>query len=210
MPNPVASEPAKRAPSCSPRCQPWENRTGDNLSPGGATSGQRQGRESTGDALTPPLRGWVICGLTVVPRLRRGLHDRARFAGWERWRRAVEIAMRYVPPFTFLVAPGFSPALPCCAQLCQCRLPNTGSAALPTESGQVPGGATSRNLRWGGAKDGYLFLMGSPAATGAGNPSDRWRSWNQGCRPRGILPELPGGRLSAPRLGQGCNGRSDY
>jgi hypothetical protein len=147
LPNPVASEPAKRAPSCSPRCQPWENRTGDNLSPGGATSGQRQGRESTGDALTPPLRGWVICGLTVVPRLRRGLHDRARFAGWERWRRAVEIAMRYVPPFTFLVAPGFSPALPCCAQLCQCRLPNTGSAALPTESGQVPGGATFGNVR---------------------------------------------------------------
>jgi len=59
------------------------------LSPGGATSGHREGREPTGSALTPPPRGWVICGLTGVPRLRRGLQDATRFAGFQRWGRAV-------------------------------------------------------------------------------------------------------------------------
>jgi len=63
--SPAASEPAQRAASCSPRCQPWEKRTGHNLSPGRGDirppRGLRIDRQCPDAA--PPGLGNVLPGL---------------------------------------------------------------------------------------------------------------------------------------------------
>ena len=73
-------------------CQPWvEEQRGDPPAPSGATSGVSTGKsasrcEASSEAgRMPPLAGGFFgrfINAGFLPRLHRGLHDRARFAGW--------------------------------------------------------------------------------------------------------------------------------